>query len=248
VCEILIVNANRPVPVLLSWRAFRHRGCANPDGWGFAYLDGEGFVVNRFLTNLADDPSGPRAPDPVRTTHFLAHVRYQIQGAVSPENTQPFLGSSGGLALASTMSGCQVTTRFRQEVSDALKGDTGPEVLLALFAGNDVLDVVRRVFVDAPHGPAARASFVLSDGETQTAFAFHRSLFWITRRPPHDSVVRLLDPAEASFRAELRLEKNEDEVATIVASRPLTDESWSEISHRQLVTIRNGVIERRDAL
>lgn len=248
-CDILAVNANKPVPVQLSWRAFAHRGQFNPHGWGFSYLADGGFVLRRYVTNLADNPAGPSAPASVRTRHFLAHVRYRVQGGVSPDNTQPFLGSTGALALAATMSRCRVTSRFRDEVSDVVQGDTGPEILMALLQrSSDILDVIRRVFLETPLGPGARASFVLSDGHAQTAFSYNRSLFVTTRRPPHDSVVRLRDPTQTAFAAELRLEKEEDEIASVVASVALTNERWVEIGHRELIVIRDGVIEHKETL
>lgn len=242
-CEVLAVNANTEVPVMLAWRAFRHRGKYNADGWGLAYLNNGGFEVKRFITSLAEDVRGTDAPSRVRTTHFLGHVRYRVQGKRSKENTQPFLDAQQRYAIAATMSSCRVTTRFRQEVQDRLKGDTGPEILFAILCEEDVAEVIERVFLEESLGRRARASFVLSDGEAQYAFAYNRPLYYLTRKPPHSSSVRLKDPAQPSFEAELSVEKGTNEVATIIASTPLTDEDWTEMSHREFAIIRGGEVE-----
>lgn len=245
-CEILAVNVNRPAPVMLAWRSFGHRGACNPDGWGYAYLEDDRFKEQRFLTTLTNDPTISGAPNEVRTSQFLGHVRYKVQGEITPENTQSFLSSVDACAFTGTMSNCRVTSRFREEVGEMLNGDTGPEVLFALLRKDKLDEVLNRVFLSEPLGPDAMASFVFAHDDLMHVFSFNKSVYYLTRFPPYQNKVRLKDPNQPEFEASLCLEKKPDEVATLLASVPLTNERWSKINHGELLTVRQGrVLDRR---
>lgn len=241
-CEILAINVNRPTSIMLAWRSFGHRGVHNPDGWGYAYLENDRFKEKRFLTTLPNDSTTADAPKDVRTSQFLGHVRYKVQGKRTTENTQPFLGAVDSCAFAGTMSNCRVTSRFSKEVCEMLKGDTGPEVLFALLRRDKLDDVLNRVFLSQTL-PKAKASFVFAHDDLMQVFSFNRPVYYLTRFPPHKNRVKLTDPSQPDFEANLNMEKDSDEVATILASTPLTDEDWSELHHCELLTISRGRVQ-----
>mgnify|MGYP001144069461 CR=1 FL=1 len=66
-------------------------------------------------------------------------------------------------------------------------------------------------------------NFLMSDGERLYAFlSGYNELHYVVRAPPHTRRVFMVDE---DFRVNLSEVKGKDEVATIIATRPLTDES-----------------------
>lgn len=245
-CEILAVNANVNVPVTMAWNSFRSRGKGNPDGWGLAYISDGSFHVEKYPQPLLSDSRSIGAAKPIRTNQFLSHVRNRVTGSRSEENTQPFVDQDGHFAISSTMVGAGIGRRSPIAAGHDIRGQTGCEVLFHLLIENGVRQTLSQALRNASLPDEASVSFVFSDGETQYAFQYNRPLYWITRKPPHDRIVHFNDPDQPEFEANLKFEKGDGEVATLIASTRLTNEEWNEIGHRELLVVSRGeVIDRK---
>jgi glutamine amidotransferase len=90
-------------------------------------------------------------------------------------------------------------------------------------------------------GRLGRFNFLMSDGRTVWAYA-HDSLHVIERKPPYGGeLVRLVDDGYSISLSEV---KAPEEVAVLVATKPLTDEiGWRRLNRGQLLIIRDGRIK-----
>ena len=252
-CELLAISANKPVGVSLSWAGFQHRGKFNCDGWGFAYGTPGQLISQRFPTSLVKDDRSQELLrcHGLKSKVFLAHVRKKVEGTIALENTQPFLDSTRKFAISATMSRCNITKRFRGAVIEELEGSTGTEILFRLLvraARNSlkhkarIAELVSTVLAPQALPKRAAVSFAFTNASVIYVFQHGKPLFYITRRPPHTGVVRLTDPNQPGYVAELATHKGSDEIATVVASTKLTDEHWSPITERTLLCLREGAV------
>jgi glutamine amidotransferase len=77
-CELLGLAFNEPVTVSISFRAFRHRGATNPDGWGLAWFK-DGRPEIRKEPKPANESGAALdvvdKPNSFVSNIFIAHVR-----------------------------------------------------------------------------------------------------------------------------------------------------------------------------
>lgn len=251
-CEVLAISANEPVEVSFSWAGFQRRGTRNPDGWGYAYRDGDQLDGKRYGRSLSRQDEAAQLAGTVETSVFLAHVRVKVQGERSAKNAQPFVAADVGVAGALTVSrGCRITSRYKSTYGDRREGTTGAELLFwrlvdAVANHGGLVPGLRHALPEAFDSGAlqdrAQSSFALTDGTTIAAFRHAKPLYAVTREPPHDRSVRLRDPDLDPYEADLRLEKSPAETATVFATKPLTcGEEWRPVPDRTLVTVRDGL-------
>lgn len=89
------MNCNVPTDICFSFTGFQARGGLtgdHKDGWGIAFFEGK--AVRQFLDSKASIHS-PVAEFikayPIHSKNVIAHIRKATQGAVSLENTHPFM-------------------------------------------------------------------------------------------------------------------------------------------------------------
>src|SRR5579872_3819932 len=243
-CEILAIEANQNVGIALSWSAHQLGATKNPHGWGAAWLVGDSFQLRRAPERL---PAASKGQDLVRdvfTTRLLAHTRYRVRGSVSMANTQPFGTHDGRYVFAGTMSRCRAN-RFRADVRQRLRGQTGPEILFHFLlasiesGGRAGLKAAIKKFFDSKTLPrAASASFVLCTPDDTYVFRHHKQLFYRTRVPPYDDQpIFLRGEIHSPYRLSLQKSKNQNERATIIATECLTSEEWTGIDDRTLFAV-----------
>jgi predicted glutamine amidotransferase len=244
-CQLLLIISNKNVRINLSWRALQDRANYNPHGWGAAWKLRDGsFRINKKPEKLPGGIEGMQLVKGIKTSQFLAHVRYRVSGAVSRENTQPFANPQNSYAFAATMSQCKVINRYRNSVRKFLKGRTGPEVLFQLFLNKYKKDIedekalsklIKDVFINGNLKKRASASFVLMLNGRAMAYRYGKRLYYLERKPPHGAEVTLL--SRKGYTVNLSSEKGPKDIVTLIASERLTDEKWKLLSEKVLFEV-----------
>lgn len=243
-CELLLIVSNGDVGINLSWKALQDRANQNPHGWGVVWQENGTFALKRRPEKLPMGKKGMELVKGIRTSQFLAHVRYKVSGKVSHNNTQPFINSKNNYAFASTMSQCKVINRYRKIVKKYLKGGTGPEILFQLFLNKykgdtsddiSISNMIEDVFVKGNLNKRASSSFVLITPSGIMAYRYRKRLYYLVRKPPHTNEVTLL--SRKGYKANLSSKKNPKDMVTLLASEKLTDENWQLLTDKTLVRV-----------
>ncbi len=210
--------AAKPVPVRellfeaprsLAVLANEHR-----DGWGIATSTDGDWQIRR-ATSCAARCADFAALAELHADLVVAHVRKATVGRLSLANTHPFRRDPFVFAHNGTVSAIAVlVARIAPEHLARVEGETDSERLFAYIltqideAGGVEPGVARAVAAMQALGDIGSASFLLSCGERLYAYRCGRTLF--TRRRGG---------------------------VTIVASEPLTEETWDEVPERGLIVV-----------
>ncbi|HMW18608.1 MAG TPA: class II glutamine amidotransferase [Accumulibacter sp.] len=94
-CQLLGMNCNVPTDICFSFAGFQARGGATDvhrDGWGIAFFEGRGTRVFLDPQPSCASPVAELVRNyPIHSKNVVAHIRKATQGAVSLENTHPFM-------------------------------------------------------------------------------------------------------------------------------------------------------------
>ncbi len=137
-CELLGVCVEQPVRLKFGWQEFalhgsRQRG--NPDGWGVSYFAHHDVLLLREPGPAAESPMvkflAQHAP---ASKKIISHVRRAVIGALTLENTQPFVRYLAGRAHVFAHNGVVPDAKFPTG-NPFLRpaGDTDSEQLFALL-------------------------------------------------------------------------------------------------------------------
>lgn len=266
-CELLGFSARLPSRLRISLDSFvRQAGVRNPHGWGIAYYqDSDAFI----LREAEPAPSSPIArliaEAGAATQLAIAHVRYATSGGVALKNTHPFTREMGGATQVFAFNGDigpifesgPRLTRFQPV------GETDAELAFCLLlerlqdaADSPVEDraaVIHRFGSELMRmGPA---NFLYADGGAMYAFSGYRKkdgggrapgLFTLQRvcelrhdRDEREVVKDMGDTLNLAFPCE------ELQEVTLVASVPITEETWVPLGEHELVAIRDGRVVLR---
>ncbi|MGC9269256.1 class II glutamine amidotransferase [Acidiphilium sp.] len=262
-CELLGISARLPTRMTLSMSRLAARGDparALGDGWGVALHDGaDAMVVRR--PEPAKQSAWMRAVESAHqpTALAIAHIRRATQGSVALRNTQPFCRELGGRLHVFAHNGNLPALLEQPGPTDARFqpiGDTDSEVafctllerLASLWAGGPPsLAARRRVIGDfaAALRTLGPANFLYTDGDTLFAHADRRTqadgqiappgLVMVTRSCACDS--------EAEVAPVLHLSPTDTtQTVVILASAPLTEETWTPLPAGTLIAARAGAI------
>ncbi|MFC8734408.1 class II glutamine amidotransferase [Luteimicrobium sp. NPDC057192] len=216
----------------------------NPDGAGIGVFGPHGtpHVDKQPLAAYQDTDFASDARS-LEATTFLAHVRYASTGALTTENTHPFVQDGRMYAHNGVVGGLDVLDARLTELgaSDLVRGGTDSERVFALItaeirrAGGDVgAGLAAAVRWVAAELPVFALNIILATADELWALrlpATHR-LFVLERRggPPLDA---------RSPRIHARSEALAGERAVVVASEPLDGETgWRELEPGELVHVR----------
>lgn len=248
-CQLLGISANKPVNLNFSFKAWRHRGCSNPHGYGFAYWHrGTPHIVKepRSLWKKAQKEGNP--VQSVRSSMFVCHVRFASAGPPDGSNTHPFDAELHGRHLVFAHNG--TLSRLGELPLHRLKpgGDTDSEHAF-LWMLERLHEVPPERFAPALKELADRVrslgrfNFLLSDGQTLWAYA-DDALHLIERKPPFGG--RLVTALDDGYTIDLAEVKAPDERAVLVATEPLTDEpGWTRLGRGELAVIKDGAASQR---
>lgn len=241
-CRLLGISVNRPTDISLSFKDFEVLSRIHSDGHGFAYEEGGNLKTLRNAAALFATPSGTDVLS-VTSRTFLGHLRMASQGGVALQNTHPFLKNFGDTEFAFAHNG--TVSRVKDwAISQPCSGQTDSE-----HAFQWLLDQVRgahpqnfaATLQSAAHRirTLGRFNFVLTDGQTIWAYA-DDSLWILERDGAYEG--RIASLKKARLTVNLQDHKAGGERAVLVASEPLTDETWRQLPAGTLVVFRDGKI------
>jgi predicted glutamine amidotransferase len=246
-CELMGLNFNQAVRCSLSFRGFRHRGEQNPDGWGIARFEGKASQVfkepiratrSRLAEFVRDDEA-------FVSQIFIGHVRRASRGAHTLENTHPFVrvfrqrevvfAHNGTL----NWSGTAGRLKFRP-VGETDSERLFCELLSQLSAGRvpftefQVIEVLLRGF-----NHWGSVNLLFSEGEHLYAYrdqAGHNGLCMTKRIAPFGNI----SLQDEDWSVDLAEEKLPGQRGVVIATRPLTNEQWTDLTPGSLWVFKDG--------
>lgn len=268
-CELFAMSSRFPTSVGFSLETLAQRGGGDgphKDGWGVAYFEGHDVFLLREASPAAEsglvhfmERNGPPS------TLVLSHIRLATQGEPALRNTQPFQRELGGRAHVFAHNGnlpgvrdqCRLKTRRFTPL-----GETDSEFAFCSLlerlksawtkANGQIpplelrLDIVTR-FAEwlRPLGPF---NFVYTDGDTLFVHSHRRTQYDGEIRPPglHMLVRSRNEQAIDLSESGIMMAPTAQEL-TLVASVPLTDETWEPIAEGDVIALQDGMIRARHA-
>jgi len=253
-CELLGMSFNLPVSPSISFRGFRHRGKANPHGWGLAFYPDKsaqvfkepvaamGSSLSKFLQDYQE----------VRSNVFVAHVRYASVGNNSHKNTHPFCRELNGKEYVFAHNGTLSHYENLKIARFKPIGETDSEHAFCHLLGCIEEQGINRwqnkdfAWLNGTLRQLngyGTLNCIFSDGEFLFCYAdktgYNGGLRYVHRKPPY-SKIRLEDE---DWEINLAEEKDENQTGVVIATRRLTDESWKSFTSGQLYVIKDGVID-----
>ena len=231
------------------------RGVRNADGWGIAHWVGdEREVIKSTMPAFADERFAEVASE-IWSEAAIAHVRAATIGRVSKENTHPFTYGTWAFAHNGTIGTFDhVATRLDVGAYGPPHGETDSELvflwLLNRMSGygldpneqavelgpivelisDAVLELVD-LSVLSGSSVQPKLNFLLSDGKHLVASRWGNSLYWTFRRGIRDCAVCGTSHCPGA---------DDDYRSVVVASEPITDESWLEVPEGSVLGVEPG--------
>jgi predicted glutamine amidotransferase len=261
-CELLAMSCRHPARLTSSLTALAGRAGStrNRDGWGLAIYQGRDIALHRDITPAHTSPLVPwlEANGP-STTLAVGYIRHATQGAINLANTGPFSRELNGRMHVFAHNGnlknlaqtSPIASRFYRPV-----GDTDSELAFCLLLDqirqqthvpteplplqtslNTVINFARTLRALGP------ASFLYADGDVLYAHA-DRRLQLSTPQVTAPALYRLECPAGgAALVRDCESENTQTAQRVILlASVPLTDESWVPMAEGEILAIHLGAV------
>jgi predicted glutamine amidotransferase len=251
-CELLGVSCNNKVKANISFKVLQSRANNYPDGWGLAYYPDQSAQIFKEpfeadKSKLADFVAGY---DNISSKIFLCHIRKWRPESRAYKNTHPFLRELDGKAYTFAHNGA-VPEDFHLKRFHPI-GDTDSERFFchlmdfiaqhALELGDEAdLSLLEDHLRDINRHGNTKLNCLLSDGNNLLCYRDSGGLgglCLLERKPDYLEKVKIYEDDELQFR--FRIQKASDELAVIVATRPLTNENWSVLSPGSLTVLRDG--------
>ena len=255
-CQLLGMNSRLPASLTLSFTGFSRRGgCTDHhgDGWGIAFFESDGTAPGKGIRYFVDKESAATSPIaqmlrsyPIKSHNVVAHVRKATVGAVTLENSHPFVRELWGRYWVFAHNGDlkdfnpPIHGHFRpvgntdselafcwimQELSKSHAGVPSVEELTLTLR-----ELVPQI---AKYGTF---NFLLSNGQALWAHASTK-LFYLVREYPFCEV-QLKDEDMRVNLAELN---GRDDRLAIVVTEPLTtNEAWTPLADNELTVFVDG--------
>ncbi len=267
VCELFCLSSRLPTRAAFSLDIFARSGTPGEgaiDGWGVASYEGRDIRLYK-EPKPANDKAWVTFVQQRRlaTQLLITHIRRGTTGARSHADTQPFARELGGrmhvFAHHGRLDGiaarhAAAPRRFRPI------GDTDSEFafcilmerLSALWCSAPVPTLGRRLDVVARFAAELRglgpASFLYADGTAVFAHGHRRAHadritttmpdLWLLQRDCTPDIDGLPD-------AGVTLEPARDQIVTMLASAPLTNEDWRPLDEGEVVVVKDGRVVSR---
>lgn len=249
-CELLGMSFNLPIRPSISFRGFRHRGEANPHGWGLAFYPDESAQVIKEPIKARKSPLSSFLKDysDVISKIFVAHVRYTSVSAKTHKNTHPFYRELNGKEYVFAHNGTLHNYSNLELGRFKPIGETDSEYVFCHLLGCiEETDITRwegedfRWFAEKLREINNYGTFncIFSDGASLFCYYDknrYNGLCFAHRKPPYDTI-RLLDE---DWEINLAEEKDPNQTGFVVATKPLTNESWESFRPGELIVFKNG--------
>lgn len=250
-CELLGMSANVPTDICFSFSGLVERGGKtgpHRDGFGITFYEGKG--CRTFLDPMPSCDSEVAKwvrNYPIKSCAVISHIRQANRGAVALENTHPFVRELWGHNFTFAHNGQLSNYQHLSPSHYQPVGSTDSELAFCWL-----LSAIRDQY---PHKPADLGdvfryaatlaaelnqlgvfNMLLSDGDYLLAFCSN-NLHYITRRAPFGAA-SLID---ADITVDFQKETTPNDVVTIIATRPLTDnEQWVQLQSGQYQLFKLG--------
>lgn len=250
-CELFAMCARNDADVSISLAALAKHGnehASHKDGWGIAYYDGNDVRIIRDTTCAGSSPWVRFVEQQsLRSSMVIAHIRKATRGAIALKNTQPFSRELGGRMHVFAHNGhvpdVAVSGRFPVDTFRPI-GDTDSE-----YAFCALLKLIRPLWNPAIGRPSLQsrleiveafaselrqlgpANFLYSDGEVLFAHSDRRTQSDGSIRAPglHRLCRHCVETRPVEEESGVSIHSIDQEVA-LIASVPLTDESWQPLA------------------
>ncbi|MEJ1382514.1 MAG: class II glutamine amidotransferase [Candidatus Sedimenticola sp. (ex Thyasira tokunagai)] len=266
-CELFAMSSLEPASVSFSLDEFSlHGGVSGPhkDGWGIAFYEGMDAKIIREAGSAAASPYIDFLRDHPHTSRIaIAHIRLATQGGNDLQNSQPFSRELGGcvhlFAHNGDLDGIEQNERF--SLSRFLPiGETDSEYAFCYLMGlmqplwqdgiipslDDRLAVISN-FAELirPLGPA---NFVYSDSQYLFVHGHKRTQAVSDKiEPPGLYLLHRACsiPQKAKEITGLNMTYNtRAQEVVLVASVPLSDESWRPLDEGEILVLEQGGVKR----
>ncbi|MBI4194270.1 MAG: class II glutamine amidotransferase [Betaproteobacteria bacterium] len=266
-CELLGLSSDIPATVNLSLTTLaEHGGFSGPhrDGWGIGYYEGPDLRLIKETAAAADSDWVRFVRNHNLRSHIVvAHVRRATVGERSYRNTQPFVRELAGrmhlFAHNGWLAGIFDSPLFRSSRFYPVGETDSEQAFCALLERMTELwrrpgeipplearlSVVSVFAQDLTRlGPA---NFLYSDGDTLFGHG-HRRIQAATSRveaPGLFCLQRRCRGGGGGFAAGGLSITGADQTVALLASVPLSDESWQPLGEGEVIALRNGEIAER---
>ncbi len=259
-CQLLGMNCNVPTDICFSFTGFHHRGGRTDEhthGWGIAFYEGAGCRLFLDTEPAARSPIAALVRQyPIRSKNVIAHIRKATVGAVTLENTHPFLREMWGRYWTFAHNGTLKNFPSRSDSAPRRFLPVGRTDSEAAFC--EILETLWESFprgqpgLSDLHGALAEVTrrlsgfgdfnFLLSNGEALFAHCATR-LAYIERRAPF-LTAHLVDE---DYSVDFSSVTTPNDRVTVIATAPLTDnEVWRSIEVGQLLMFTEGALACSD--
>ncbi len=261
-CELLGLSARYPVTLEMSLQKLMQRAeLFNPDGWGAVFYEKNDAYVFREPEPANNSTLANFLAESGIASHLvLSHIRRATTGSIELRNTHPFMRE---------FNGCMHSFAFNGNVPGVFDlglelnrfspiGETDAEVafcwLLEQFNSEvDKLNLKRTVSILKSFGDQLAAmgpaNFLYSDSLYLYAYSSRRSHADGMHPPGLHYISRQCDQEHNSLPCVgLNVKTTVDIVQelTLIASVPLSDETWTPFAENQLLVLEKGRILNQD--
>ena len=223
-------------------------GGSHAHGWGLATYEGQTPHIDRQAWAAYHGEHFARAAARVYSTLVIAHVRHATVGGAALANTHPFGDDQFVMAHNGTVPNFQrvrpiLLEQIAPEHREVILGETDSEHIFAYalslmnaFPEWSLKEIVQRIVRDVsdwsyaidPQAPIG-LNLVLTDGDQIAGTRLGRSLFQVSRTGVYD--------CEICGFPHIHHQPNNEHRAVVVASEPITSESWIEIPERSVWSV-----------
>jgi len=262
-CELFGLSGSLAMTTTLSLeRLARHGGPEGhlADGWGIGFYDGPGVRLFREPASAAESVwVAFIAKQKIRSPLVMSHLRHATQGEVCLRNTQPFAREVGGRMHLFTHNGrlpgierhlAGQWSRFRP------LGTTDSEIAFCVL-----LERLAPCWSEAKPGMPERlaavvrfardlrqlgpANFLYADGEFLFAHGDRRVQRDGRTAAPGLHLLLRECAQDVDAPPDAAVAVGGLEAAALVASVPLTDESWRPLAEGEIVALQHGALAAR---
>lgn len=269
-CELFALSCNKIVNISFSFTKFEARSHTNPHGWGVGFYrqHPEGYPYATIIKEpipAYESIFKDFLKTKIRSNIFISHVRRASGSVHVPLNTHPFelmldprpdtpREKSWIFAHNGTISGIKRNEKFKSPIKT--HGNTDSEYAFCYIINQlriryrnnnynltpqEKIETIKEAADTIDDHYPKSLNFIMSDGHRVYAYySGHNAtggLWYLERKKPHKE----LEIHDTEDGMTLKLQKSEDEKATLVATKPLTSEkTWTKLQKRELIVLQNG--------
>lgn len=246
-CELCGMSFNESVVPNFSFTGFQQRGNKNPHGWGIARYEGKAAQIFKEPINAARSDLAKFVSNNLSfcSKIFIAHVRITSRGARALQNTHPFTRVFRGVEVLFAHNGTVDEMMPKRELKFKPVGETDSEFMFCALLtrlSNERIQFHEYSRIEAvlqEFNQFGNANIIFSDSEHLFVYrdkTGYNGLCYTERKAPF-SQTQLID---ADWQISFEEDKSPSQRGFVIASRPLTTETWVDLTPSKLAVFKNG--------